>query len=178
VLEPLETFDLPGGKITALPFSGEHCDLDVHAKQCGLFELHGRKICLFVDSDAIDINTYLRLKPMLDEPDVMLVGMECNGAPLSWLYGPLIPGVISKRNDNSRRLSGADNQRAWQLAQAIRPKRAYVYAMGQEPWMKFLMGLNYAPDSIQLLESSAFVNSCQDAGITAERLQNFAEIVL
>jgi L-ascorbate metabolism protein UlaG (beta-lactamase superfamily) len=178
VLDPLESYELPGGKITVLPFSGEHCDLDVHAKQCGLFELDGRKICLFVDSDAIDIDAYRRLKPLIDDPDVMLVGMECNGAPLSWLYGPLLPGAISKRNDDSRRLSGADSQRAWRLAEEIRPKQAYVYAMGQEPWMKYLMGLNYAPDSIQLLESSTFVSNCLAQGIEAKLLQNFAEIIL
>lgn len=178
VLDPLDTFALPDGKIISLPFSGEHCDLDVHAKQCAIFELRDRKICLFVDSDAIDIDVYRRLAPMIDDPDLMLVGMECNGAPLSWLYGPLISGAISKRVDGSRRLSGADNARAWRLAREIRPKRAYVYAMGQEAWMKYLMGLNYTPDSIQLLESSAFVDNCKADGLESGRFHNFAELNL
>jgi L-ascorbate metabolism protein UlaG (beta-lactamase superfamily) len=178
VLDPLESYALPDGVLTALPFSGEHCDLDVHSKQCAVLEVRGKKICLFVDSDAIDIETYKRLAPRLDNPDIMFLGMECNGAPLSWLYGPLIPAPIAKRIDGSRRLSGADCAKAWRLAEAIRPKRAFVYAMGQEAWLRFLMGLNYTPDSIQLAESSAFVENCRLNGIEAARLINHAEIHL
>lgn len=177
-LDPLDVYDLPDGRITALPFSGEHCDLDVHSKQCALVELRGKKICLFVDSDAIDIETYRRLAPLLDKPDIMFVGMECFGAPLSWLYGPLLPAPTTKRNDNSRRMSGADRAKAWRLAEAIKPQRAFVYAMGQERWMRFLMGLNYTEDSVQLTEAQGFVAQCRDQGIEAGHLNTFAEIVL
>lgn len=169
-LEPLEAYDLPDGRITALPFSGEHCDLDVHAKQCAMVELRGRRICLFVDTDAIDLDIYKRLANRLAEPDVMLVGMECFGAPLSWMYGPLLSTAISNRNDTSRRLSGANCARAWGLTETLRPKQVGVYAMGQEPWMRHLMGLNYTEDSVQLRESSDYVARCRAAEIPAERL--------
>jgi hypothetical protein len=177
-ISPLETIEVPGGFLTALPFSGEHSDLDVHSKHCALLQVQGRRIGVFVDSDAIDIDVYMRLLPRLQNIDLMFIGMECFGAPLSWLYGPLIPGPLSRKNDNSRRLSGANADAARRLTAALRPSQAYVYAMGQEPWMRHLMGLQYSEDSIQLSESSAFVTWCHENGIAAEHLHFSKEIEL
>jgi L-ascorbate metabolism protein UlaG (beta-lactamase superfamily) len=175
---PLEALELNRARITMLPFSGEHCDLDVHAKQCFLIEAAGFKTGLFVDSDAIDIDVYGRLAHRLQGLDVLFVGMECNGAPLSWLYGPLTSSGVTKREDNSRRLSGANCGQASALVDLLKPRQAYVYAMGQESWMRSLMGLNYTPDSIQLIESARFVERCSEAGITSERLYGHKEIIL
>jgi L-ascorbate metabolism protein UlaG (beta-lactamase superfamily) len=177
-IEPLEPYGLPDGTITALPFSGEHCDLDIHSKHCALIELRGRRICLFIDSDAIDIDSYKRLRARLINPDIMFIGMECFGAPLSWLYGPLIPRPITKRIDGSRRLSAANCERAWRLTDDLRPDKAFIYAMGQEPWMRCLMGLNYNQDSVQLRESSEFMRRCDEHGISVEHLYLQREIEL
>jgi L-ascorbate metabolism protein UlaG (beta-lactamase superfamily) len=177
-LEPLESIPLTDGALTALPFSGEHSDLDVHSKQCALIELRGRRICLFIDTDAIDIDVYRRLERRLARPDMMFIGMECSGAPLSWLYGPLATRLISKKNDNSRRLSGANCARAWRLAEMLQPRTVHVYAMGQEPWMRSLMGLQYAEDSIQLRESANFIECCRSHGIMAQRLYQHMDTVL
>ena len=169
-LDTLDRYAFPEGSITALPFTGEHCDLDIHSKHCALIELKGRRICLFIDSDVIDLDVYRRILDKLKHPDVMFVGMECFGAPLSWLYGPLVTSPISAKNDQSRRLSGATSDRAGRLAEAIRPDRAFVYAMGQEPWMRYLMGLSYHEDSVQLKEVALFLEHCRTLGIDAEQL--------
>jgi L-ascorbate metabolism protein UlaG (beta-lactamase superfamily) len=177
-LHPLESLRVQDGRVVALPFSGEHCDLDIHSKQCLMVELAERRICLLIDSDAIDADVYRRLRDQLQGIDLLLIGMECNGAPLSWLYGPLLSTPNTKRNDNSRRLSGANFRQAWTVTADLQPARAFVYAMGQEPWMRHLMGLNYSPDSIQLTESAAYVARCREAGIESERLYGMKELVL
>ncbi|HEX6376102.1 MAG TPA: MBL fold metallo-hydrolase [Allosphingosinicella sp.] len=169
-LDPLDRYQFTDGAITSLPFTGEHCDLDVHSKHCALIELKGRRICLFIDSDVIDLDVYQRILDRLQRPDIMFVGMECFGAPLSWLYGPLFTAPIPRKNDESRRLSGATSARAGRLAEAIRPQRAFVYAMGQEPWMRYLMGLAYHEDSPQLKEVELFLGHCRNLGIEAEHL--------
>lgn len=169
-IEPLDEVVFNDGTITSLPFSGEHADLDIHSKHCLLVEIRGRRIGIFIDSDAIDPDVYLRLLPRLANLDVMFVGMECYGAPLSWLYGPLITKPIQKSHDMSRRLSGSNCERAWDLARPIRPRYAFVYAMGQEPWMRYLMGLRYTEDSIQLTEVRRFIQQCKAEGIIAESL--------
>jgi L-ascorbate metabolism protein UlaG (beta-lactamase superfamily) len=168
-LEPLEERRVTGGRIVALPFTGEHCDLDVHSKQCAMIELLGRRICLLVDTDAIDVDVYRRIAPLIEGPDVVFIGMECFGAPLSWLYAPLISGTVSKKNDNSRRLSGANCERASRMIEVLKPRQVCVYAMGQEPWMRHLMGLNYTEGSIQLKESGDFIERCNELGIPAQR---------
>lgn len=175
---PLQRLSVGDASITTLPFSGEHCDLDVHAKQCFLLEAAGIKVGMFVDSDAIDIDVYRRLAHRLQGMEILFVGMECNGAPLSWLYGPLTSSGVTKREDNSRRLSGANCGQASALVDLLKPRQAYVYAMGQECWMRPLMGLNYKPDSIQLLESMRFVERCTAGGITSERLFGAKELVI
>ena len=178
IIDPLDHMAIPDGIVTSLPFNGEHSGLDITSKQCLLIELREKKICLFVDTDAIDPFVYERLLSRINNVDVVFIGMECFGAPLSWLYGPLLSKAPSRLNDNSRRLSGSNCERAFRLVEALKPKRAFVYAMGQEPWMRPLMGLNYKEGAIQLTESSAFLEKCQSIGIPAERLYMKKELIL
>jgi hypothetical protein len=106
----------------------------------------------------------------------MFIGMECQGAPLNWLYEPVLDQPVNRRNNESRRLSGADHERAAAICAIVAPRRVFVYAMGQEPWMRHIMGLQYSPDSIQLTESDRFVAHCQAQDIQAERLYGSREL--
>jgi hypothetical protein len=130
-----------------------------------------------VDSDCRDPALYHRIMRRIDRPiDALFLGMECRGAPLTWLYGALLTRSVSRPHDESRRLSGSDCERAWSLIEAVRPQRAYVYAMGQEPWLRYLMGLEYTPDSVQLQESARLIKRCVHAGVAAERLHVSREL--
>ena len=174
----LESIKTDDGDILTLPFTGEHCDLDVRGKQCYAIRIDGRRVGFFIDTDAVDIDVYTRLAEGLGDLDVLFIGMECNGAPLSWLYGPLVTANITRRIDDSRRLSGANCSQASRLVDLLRPKQAYVYAMGQETWMQHLMGLNYEPDSMQLREAADFVAYCRKSGLISEMLLGNKEITL
>ena len=44
--------------------------------------------------------------------------------------------------------------------------------------MRYLMGLAYRPDSIQIVESDKFVAKCRDMGIDAARLRGCREWLL
>lgn len=177
-LQPFEQVAVPGGRILSLPFTGEHADLNIHSKQAIALTLKGHTAMLLIDSDGRDPVLYERIMARVGHVDTLMLGMECHGAPLNWLYEPLLGRPISRRNNESRRLSGADCARAWTVQETIRPQRVFVYAMGQEPWMKYVMGLQYEPDSVQLLESGAFIERCQQAGVTAERLYGSRELIL
>jgi L-ascorbate metabolism protein UlaG (beta-lactamase superfamily) len=177
VVQPFETVALPDGEILSLPFLGEHAGLDIASKQCVAVTLRGRSFAFLVDSDGIDPSIYRSVRDRAGRPVAAFIGMECRGAPLSWLYGPLLSRPPTKRDDESRRLSGADSARAWGLIQELGAARAFVYAMGQEPWLGGLMGLAYEPDSIQLVESDKFVARCHKADLPAERLMGCREMV-
>ncbi|RDD80422.1 MBL fold metallo-hydrolase [Dyella tabacisoli] len=179
VLEPFDTVKLPGGELMSLPFPGEHVDLDIHTKQAAFLSLKGHGLMFLVDSDGWDVALYQRIMRRLKHKvDVLFLGMECHGAPLSWLYGPLLTKRISRRDDESRRLSGADCGRAWNVLQEIQAPQAFVYAMGQEPWLRFIMGLEYQEDSVQLVEANQFVKRCRDSGVEAELLYGSREFTL
>jgi len=110
--------------------------------------------------------------------DLLFVGMECYGAPLSWLYGPLLTKPVSRRDDESRRLSATDCERAWHLVKALSCPKVFIYAMGQEPWMRYLMGLEYQPDSIQLKQARNFIDRCHESSIEVELLNISHEMFL
>jgi hypothetical protein len=124
-----------------------------------------------VDSDGRDPVLFWRIAERLNRHvDALFIGMECHGAPLTWLYKPLLTTPISRRNDESRRLSGLNAERAWNVIRQFEADRVFVYAMGQEPWLRFIMGLEYTPDSIQLTEVRKLLTRCAGAGVSAEQL--------
>ncbi len=176
-LSPFDSIALPNGSLLSLPFTGEHADLNIYSKHTVFLSLKGRKFLFLVDSDGRDTALYERLLPYVGAVDALFIGMECHGAPLTWLYEPLLNKPLTRRNNESRRLSGADCERAWRIVSTLKPARVYVYAMGQEPWMQYIMGLQYEPTSIQLVESTRFIERCSETGLVAERLVSGREDV-
>jgi L-ascorbate metabolism protein UlaG (beta-lactamase superfamily) len=176
VLDSFDKVGVNGGHILSLPFTGEHADLPIYTKQAVALELKGKRFIFLVDSDGRDKALYERIMRRIGPVDAMFIGMECDGAPLNWLYEPVLGKATNRRNNESRRLSGADSFRAWEIQSVVRAHRVFVYAMGQEPWMQYIMGLQYQPDSIQLTESEAFVKRCNRSGIEAERLHMSREV--
>ena len=176
VQDVCDELDVPGGKITSLPFTGEHADLSIYSKHAVALALEGKQFLFLVDSDGRDTWLYRNIMRRLGRVDALFIGMECHGAPLNWLYEPLLGKPVNRRNNESRRLSGLDCERAWNILGEIKAPQVFVYAMGQEPWMKYIMGLEYQPDSIQLTESSNFVEKCRASGIAAERLYGSREV--
>jgi L-ascorbate metabolism protein UlaG (beta-lactamase superfamily) len=177
----LRAFDevaVPGGKIMSWPSPGEHVDLDIYSRHAVFIELEGRKLAFLVDTDGCEPQLFRRVAARTGRDlDGLFFGMECHGAPLTWLYGPLLTQSISRRDDESRRLSGLDCHRAWHVLQEFSPKKVFVYAMGQEPWLRYIMGLEYTPDSIQIKELVAFLGRCRAAGLDAENLFMSREIL-
>jgi L-ascorbate metabolism protein UlaG (beta-lactamase superfamily) len=178
VMDPMDRVELPEGWIVSLPFYGEHADLDITSKHGMCIELMGRRLMFLADSDCKDRVLYRRLVRRLGKVDHLFIGMECDGAPLTWLYSPYLSNPVNRKDDDSRRLSGSDSEHAWSIVEEFGCCNIYVYAMGQEPWMRFVTGLEYTPQSKQIIESDKFVERCRDAGLSAERLHGCRTITL
>jgi L-ascorbate metabolism protein UlaG (beta-lactamase superfamily) len=177
VMDTFESIDIPGGSITSLPFPGEHADLDVYARQGIHICIDGYRMAFLVDSDGRDPHLFRRIAHKMGRHvDALFIGMECHGAPLTWLYKPLLTKSITRRNDESRRLSGMNCERAWNVLQEFDVSRVFVYAMGQEPWLRFIMGLEYTAESIQMHEVESLIGRCRSAGISVENLYLSREI--
>jgi L-ascorbate metabolism protein UlaG (beta-lactamase superfamily) len=177
VMDPLDKLPIPDGEIVSLPFYGEHADLNIASKQGMYLRIKGRTFLFVADSNCLDPMLYRRIAAHVGKADTLFVGMECEGAPLTWLYSPYLTNPMKRKDDESRRLSGSDSERAWALLNEMGCQRAFVYAMGQEPWLQYLCGLQYTPESKQIVESDKLVERCRSASIPAERLYGCREML-
>lgn len=177
-LDDLESIELENGSLTALPFLGEHSDLNIRSKAAYVIRIGNRSLLFAADSCNIEPRLYEHLHGELGDVDALFLGMECDGAPLTWLYGPLLTKSIERAMDESRRLAGSNFEQALDLVQRFRCKSAFVYAMGQEPWMGYIMSLKYTDQSRPIVESKRLIRECQDRGIYAERLFGEKEILI
>jgi Diiron non-heme beta-hydroxylase N-terminal domain/Beta-lactamase superfamily domain len=177
-LDELERFPVPGGAIVGLPFLGEHCDLHIKSKLGFHVELGGYRIVCLADSNNLAPELYARMTSLLAPPELVFIGMECTGGPMSWLYGDLLPRRMRREHDHSRRLSGSNFERARRIVTQLDPRGVFVYAMGAEPWMTHLTSIAYDDSSVPIVESDRLVESCRASGKVSERLFGKREIVL
>lgn len=174
----LEKIEIEQGSIRHLPFFGEHGDLDVRSKAAYRIELHGHSMIFAADSCNIEPVLYDKVHQLIGDVEVLFVGMECDGAPMSWVYGPLLTQKMERKMDHSRRLAGSNYERASAMVRRFGCREVYVYAMGQEPWLNYIMSVKYTPESNPIVASDALIEECSSRGIVAERLFGEKEIFL
>jgi hypothetical protein len=56
------------------------------------------------------------------------------------------------------------------IVDMLAPKEVYIYALGLEPWYKYFMGVDYADDSEQIVQSKKFMAYCKEKNVKAEML--------
>ena len=168
--EDMETLDCVDGRIRAIPFLGEHADLHIRSKTAWYFEFAGQKIFSGADSSSLDERMYERIQKVIGHIDLLFIGMECVGAPMSWLYGSLFTKPIPREINESRRFNGSDCASAQKMIEIFKPSQVYVYALGMEPWFKYFMGMDYTEDARQIQESSQLLEFCAGRQVQSERL--------
>jgi len=177
-MHELDEIAIPNGSITAIPFFGEHSDLNIRSKMAYAVRLGRHSLLFAADSCNIEPQLYRHVQREIGDVEVLFLGMECDGAPLSWLYGPLLTQPVERAMSDSRRLAGCDYDQANEIVNSCACKEVYVYAMGQEPWLNYIMSLKYTDQSRPIVESNKLIAKCQERGICAERLFGEKEILL
>lgn len=160
----------PGGTVTATPFLGEHADLDIRAKTTYCVKMAGRTIFIGADSSGIDPGLYTYIRRQVGPVDLAFLGMECAGAPLTWLYQALLTRPVTKKMSDSRTLSGSNAAQAAAIMTELGAAEAYVYAMGEERWLGHIMATSYTKDSYQLTQVEEFMTWCTAHGIKSGHL--------
>ncbi|GAA2117676.1 MBL fold metallo-hydrolase [Actinomadura napierensis] len=169
-VDDFDEVEFPGGKVTATPFLGEHADLDIRGKSTFWVEMAGRKVFVGADSSGIDPALYRHVREHLGTADMAFLGMECDGAPLTWLYQALLTQPITKKMSDSRKLSGSNAAQAGAIVTELGAGEAYIYAMGEEEWLGHVMATSYNDESYQLKQIDEFMTWCADNGVKAEHL--------
>ena len=169
-VDDLEEIVIPDGRIVSLPFLGEHGDLNIRSKSAWYIEAFGKKCFFGADSSNPDPNLYERLGKIFTDLDVLAIGMECVGAPYTWVYGALHTKKVPKAIKNSRRLDGSDCEQAVPMVKALNAKQVFVYAIGLETCFKYFNGLEHEEDSRQVQESNKLLEVCKEINVSAEIL--------
>jgi L-ascorbate metabolism protein UlaG (beta-lactamase superfamily) len=163
-------------RITGLPFIGEHSDLDIRSKLCHHVKIGHYSLLFAADSCNVEPKLYEHVAKIIGTVDSVFLGMECDGAPLTWLYGPLLSEELPRDMDNSRRLAGSNYERGKALVDVFKPKELYVYAMGMEPWLQFISSIKYTDESNPIIQSNKLIEECRANNIVAERLYGEKEL--
>lgn len=177
-LDDMDRMPLPGGGIVAVPFLGEHGDLAIRGKTAYLVEGGGRSVLCVADSHNVEPRVYAYVRELVGPVDALFVGMECDGSPFTSLYGPLRTRPTRTEQRESRRFRGSDSAAALDLVERFDCGHVYVYALGAEPWLGYLMSCTYDETSRPIVESNRLVEACRRAGRVAERLYWCREIML
>jgi L-ascorbate metabolism protein UlaG (beta-lactamase superfamily) len=177
-IDELEAIDTPAGTIQAIPFTGEHCDLDIRSKTGWLVRSGIHSMMFLADSRNVSPALYGHVRDQVGPVETLFVGMECDGAPLSWIYGPLLSRRLDRDMDQSRRANASDYHSALSLLDRFNCKELYVYAMGQEPWLQFISSIRYDERSNPIVESNKLIETARQRGIVAERLFGWKERTL
>jgi len=177
-LSEMEGIAFDRGSITAIPFLGEHGDLNVQTKSAYHLRVGNHTLLFAADSCNIAPKMYEHIYDQIGQVDALFVGMECDGAPVSWIYGPLLTQRLERAKDHSRRLAGSNYERAMSIVNHLHCKEVYVYAMGQEPWLNYVMSIKYTDKSNPIIQSDRLIEACRSRGIVAERLFGEKEILL
>lgn len=176
-LDELDEISIPDGQIIGMPFLGEHCDLTIKSKILHLVKLKGRSFMFASDSSNLEIEVYRIAKSVVGDVDVLFLGMESEGAPLSLNYGALMPEELNRKMDQSRRVNGSDFESGYAIVREFNPAAVYIYAMGLEPWTHYILGIQYTEESVQLMEANKLISKCLEEGIHAELLKYKKELI-
>lgn len=174
-IDEMEQIDVTGGSITGLPFLGEHGDLNIRSKIAYLITLLGQSVMVSADSRICDPHVSKQIRNSVNRIDALFLGLQSDGAPLSWAYGSLLCKPLNRKMDNARQVGGANFDVASSMVKQLEPKSVYVYAMGYEPWLSYMMVPDYEGP---IAESNKLIDECNSKGIFAERLFGYKEIFM
>ena len=177
-LDEFQEINDSGIKMVGIPFLGEHSDLNIRCKLCYLVEINDHRIFFAADTRNVAPEVYDKVVDMYGKVDILFLGLECDGAPLSWFYGPLLPDRPNRDIDFTRTLAGSDYEEGFNVVKSLDPSCLYVYAMGQEPWLNYIMAIKYTDESKPIVNAKRLIQYCLDNGKTAEHLFGEREIKL
>ncbi|MEY4857452.1 MAG: hypothetical protein RLZZ97_2282 [Gemmatimonadota bacterium] len=174
----MDEIAFPGGRIHCMPFLGEHHDLLVQSKSGYKVDMQGGSVLCIADSSNIDPQIARNVRQHVGSADLLFTGMECEGAPASWIYGPLFTKPLTREQDQSRRARGSYAHEAMSLAETFGVTGAYTYAMGQEPWLSHILDNELDEASVSMQQVGVFLGECAARGINAEHLFAKHEFIL
>lgn len=165
-------------EILALPFFGEHGDMEICSKTCyGITAAHSTFV-LGADAATPDPRVFDLVKGELGDVEAVFLAMEPHGAPLRWGYAHLFARPVSREMDRSRRQRAANADEIIAMLERMKPKRFYNYAMGLEPWMFPILGVSEGHAAERVPAQDTVADYCSSHGIEFEKPFASMELLL
>jgi hypothetical protein len=177
-LDDMESLATANGSITAIPFFGEHCDLNIRSKATYCIQMCSESFLICADSNSMSPQVYENVHRVTGNIATIFLGLECTGAPMSWAYGSLFPRPIDRKLDQIRRSNGSNAKMAIELVKIFKPQRVFLYAMGLEPWLNYFMALQHGHREGSAEEIDKVILSCNQQSVYAETLFASKEFTL
>ena len=175
-IRDMQEIAIPGGAIVGIPFVGEHHDFLMQSRTGYLVRIGEHSALVIADSCSVEPRFHEHLLASVGCPDILFLGMECDGARPSWIYGPMFPKPLPREIDSSRRARGCNFEEARAMVDTFKFKQVYVYAMGQEPWVSHILDNEFTEESNSVVQSRKLVDYCRSRGIIADNLFGRREI--
>lgn len=169
-LDATEQYQCNNFTITAIPFPGEHGCLDITSKSIFSIQTPDTSLVFAADIRTPDKRLLQRITNTIGPIDTLFLGMEAEGAPASWLYGPLLDEPIERQWDQKRRLNGSDSELGLRMIEILKPEHVRIYALGREPWLSHLMRVDSSPKSIGQQEIDVLTQKCKNIGVDISTL--------
>jgi L-ascorbate metabolism protein UlaG (beta-lactamase superfamily) len=169
-LDACEEVSVGSLQVQALPFQGEHGDLNITSKSAFVVGYGASRVFLGADVRFASEALVQRVARAAGEVNSLFIGMECEGAPLSWVYGALLDEPLDRSHDKQRRLNGSNCNEARAFLTHFRPKKVNIYALGKEPWLSHIMSVNAGADSFIDQEIRRFEEECRGSGVSFQTL--------
>jgi L-ascorbate metabolism protein UlaG (beta-lactamase superfamily) len=177
-IRDMQEITIPNGVIMGIPFLGEHHDLLMQSKNGYFIRIDDSSLLCIADSCNFEPELYQHVARVIGMVDMLFLGMECDGASPSWLYGPLFPQSLPREINRSRRARGSNFTEACSLLNIFKFKQVYIYAMGQEPWLSHILDNQLSEESNSVIQFRQLLAECGARGIVAEYLFGKKEIHL
>lgn len=157
--------------LTALPFFGEHGDLDITGKSTYALHSHGKSFWVAADCKPLDIRTYEVVQQTMGNIDHLFLGMESKGAPYGWVYDPILLKKPERHVEATRRLNGSGSSDALNIVKTLKAKSIYIYAMGLDPWISHITTIDESMSPDHDNEADNFIQDCIKNGVAAGNLK-------
>jgi L-ascorbate metabolism protein UlaG (beta-lactamase superfamily) len=169
-VSPLDQVDVgPNVVVRALPFLGEHGDMEIQSKASYAITVNDKTIMVGADAATPEPKVYEVIKDVVGEIDSVFLSMEPHGAPLNWGYAPLFAKRASVEMSQSRRQRAANVDELIATLSSLKPKRFCNYAMGREPWLFHILGISDVAAEERLASYGTLVRFCEQSHIALER---------
>ena len=124
------------------------------------------------DARNICSDYYTNIKQYIGNIDILFLSIEPLGVPASWIYGNLFRTRLDPSANESRLGRSNDVKEALQLVKMFECKEVYLYAMGLEQWLKYIIDIENESESQSVIYAKQFIYMCKEQGVYAEALHN------